>query len=95
VCYLDGPADQAGLAGSDKTLPVAGAELQIGGDVITAINGQPVEAMDDLISYLIQNTRPGDTVKLDVIRAGGQQETISVTLGVRPSAEELIQSQEK
>jgi S1-C subfamily serine protease len=91
----DGPADQAGLAGSDKTLPVAGAELQIGGDVITAINGQPVEAMDDLISYLIQNTRPGDTVKLDVIRAGGQQETISVTLGVRPSAEELIQSQEK
>jgi S1-C subfamily serine protease len=88
----DGPADKAGLSGSDKTLTEAGQEYQLGGDVITAINGQPVETMDDLISYLIEQTQPGDTVNLDVIRSDGQQETVSVTLGVRPSADELTQS---
>jgi S1-C subfamily serine protease len=88
----DGPADKAGLTGSDKTLTEAGQEYQLGGDVITAINGQPIETMDDLISYLIEQTRPGDTVSLDVIRSDGQQETVSVTLGVRPGADELTQS---
>jgi len=88
----DGPADKAGLVGSDKTLTVAGQEYQLGGDVITAINGQPIKTMDELISYLIQETRPGDTVELQVIRANGQSETVSVTLGVRPSAEDLVES---
>lgn len=88
----DGPADKAGLVGSDKTLTVAGQEYQLGGDVITAINGQSIKSMDDLISYLIQETRPGDTVELQVIRANGQSETVSVTLEVRPSAEDLVES---
>ncbi len=91
----DSPADKAGLVGSDKTLTVNGEELQLGGDVITAIEGQPIKAMDDLISYLIQQTRPGDTVKLDVIRANGKTETVSVTLGVRPSADELLKSSQE
>ncbi|NJN93867.1 MAG: PDZ domain-containing protein [Anaerolineales bacterium] len=88
----DGPADKAGLVGSDKTLTVAGQEYQLGGDVITTINGQPIKSMDDLISYLIQETRPGDTAELQVIRSNGQQETVSVTLGVRPSAADLAES---
>ena len=87
----DGPADKAGLIGSDKTLTDAGQEYQLGGDIITAINGQPVKTMDDLIGYLIEATRPGDTVKLDVVRSDGKQETVSVTLGVRPSADDLAQ----
>lgn len=65
---------------------------QLGGDVITAINGQPIKTMDELISYLIQETRPGDTVELQVIHSDGQEETVSVTLGVRPSAEDLVES---
>lgn len=88
----DGPADKGGLVGSDKTMTVAGEDYQLGGDVITAINGQPIKAMDELIGYLLEKTKPGDTVKLDVIRSGGKQETVDVTLGTRPSAEELIQS---
>jgi S1-C subfamily serine protease len=88
----DGPADKAGLVGSDKTMTVDGEDYQLGGDVITAINGQPIKAMDELIGYLIEKTKPGDAVKLDVIRAGGKQETVNVTLEVRPSAEELMQS---
>jgi S1-C subfamily serine protease len=91
----DGPADKAGLVGSDKTLTVDGEEYQLGGDLITAINGQPIKAMNELIGYLLEETHPGDMVQLDVIHPDGQQETVSVTLGVRPSAEDLIQSSVK
>jgi S1-C subfamily serine protease len=86
-----GPADKAGLIGSDKILTVAGQEYRLGGDVITAVNGQSVKTMDDLLSYLMENTKPGDTVKLDVIRPDGQRETVSLTLGIRPNVEDLAQ----
>lgn len=85
----DSPADKAGLKGSDKTAIVEGQEYHHGGDVITAINGEPLEGNDELISYLVRETRPGDTVKLEVIRASGKKETINVTFGVRPRVEEL------
>ncbi|GAB4539598.1 MAG: hypothetical protein Kow0063_28570 [Anaerolineae bacterium] len=80
----DSPADEAGLQGSDKVLVVQGQEYQLGGDIIVAINGEPVREMDDLISYLIKETRPGDEVTLDVIRPSGEREKVTVTLGVRP-----------
>jgi S1-C subfamily serine protease len=86
-----GPADKAGLTGSDKTLTVAGQEYQIGGVVITAVNGHPVKSMDELISYLIENTKPGDTVKLDIIRPDGKKEIVNLTLGTRPNAEDMAQ----
>lgn len=78
-----GPADKAGLLGSDKTQSVDGMEVPVGGDIITAIKGTPVNDMDDLITYLIEETHPGDKVTLDVIRSGNT-ETLNVTLGTRP-----------
>ncbi len=80
----DSPADEAGLQGSDKVLTVQGQDYQLGGDIIVAIDGQPVRDMDDLISYLVEETRPGDEVTLDVIRPDGEKETVTVTLRARP-----------
>jgi 2-alkenal reductase len=80
----NGPADQAGLRSSQQVLPVAGQEVPYGGDIIIAIQGDPVTGMDDLITYLVENTRPGDQVTLGLVRPGGEQETIIVTLGARP-----------
>jgi 2-alkenal reductase len=91
----DGPAEQAGLQASDQTATFNGQEQRVGGDVITAINGQPVKTMDDLIGYLVESTRPGDTAKLEVIQANGQTETVEVVLGTRPSFEELMATQEE
>jgi len=82
----DGPADKAGLQGSDKTLKVNGEEFQLGGDIITAINGQPVKEMNDLITYLVDNAKPQDVVTLDVIHPTGKSEQVKVTLGVRPKS---------
>ncbi len=91
----DSPADKAGLRGSDKVLKVAGTEYPLGGDVITAIDGQSLTQMDDLIAYLMDNTEPGDTVKLTVIRASGKEETIKVKLTARPDPEDLMQQQQQ
>lgn len=78
-----GPAAKAGLRGSNKTVKLDGANVEIGGDVIVAIDDQPVRSMDDLIVYLVKETRPGQKVTLTVLR-DGQERRIEVTLGERP-----------
>ncbi len=87
----DGPADEAGLQGGDKISSADDEELQFGGDVITAIEGQPVIDMDDLTTYLVGETQPGDKVELDVVRNDGDQETITITLGKRPAVDAIDQ----
>ncbi|HIC94938.1 MAG TPA: PDZ domain-containing protein [Anaerolineae bacterium] len=80
----DSPADEAGLKGCDKATKIEGQEVPIGGDVIVAINDAPVHGMDDLITYLVRETRPGQKVELTIIREGREQR-IEVKLGERPS----------
>lgn len=81
------PAEKAGLRGSSKEVTIDGQTAKVGGDVITAIDGQPVIEMDDLIAYLARNTKVGQKVNLTILR-DGKQETLDVTLAARPSAEE-------
>lgn len=76
-----GPADKAGIHGGDQPTSIEG--LQAGGDIITAIDGQPVATFDDLLSYLTTNKSPGDAVVLTVLR-GGQSMDVTVTLDARP-----------
>ena len=76
-----GPADQAGVRAGNKTTRIDG--LLAGGDLVTAIDGRPVRSFDELISYLVTNKSPGDTVVLTVLR-DGQSVDITVTTGARP-----------
>lgn len=76
------PADEAGLQGSYKPVTINGEEILIGGDVITAVNGQEVASVQEL-SGLLQEAGPGGEVSLTVIR-GGEQITIEVTLIEKP-----------
>jgi serine protease Do len=66
------PAEKAGL----KT-----------GDVVTAINGDPVVDLAQL-RLRIASFAPGSTVKLHIWREGKQQD-VNVTLAARPSDQEL------
>jgi 2-alkenal reductase len=77
-----GPADQAGIQGGDQPTSLPNG-LQAGGDVITAIDGQPVTTFDGLLAYLTTNKSPGDTVVLTILREGQTME-VTVTLGARP-----------
>jgi len=61
--------------------PAAKAGIQAG-DVITAVNGKAVKDSRDL-ARRISETAPGTTVKLDVMRQGGEK-TFDVTLGKLP-----------
>jgi S1-C subfamily serine protease len=72
------PADQAGLSGSYKSARIEGQLMPVGGDVITAIDGQAVTSLEDLQAYL-QQTKPGQEVSLTVLREG-KERTIQVTL---------------
>jgi S1-C subfamily serine protease len=56
------------------------------GDIITAINGTKIRNMDDLSTYLEENTLPGQTIIVEVIRnsQGLQKLEIPVDLGHRP-----------
>jgi S1-C subfamily serine protease len=79
-----GPADKAGIKAGITPLTVQGfTDVNAGGDLITAIDGQPVITFDDMIRYLLLNKSPGDTVTLSVLR-GSQQLDIPVILGTRP-----------
>jgi 2-alkenal reductase len=80
-----GPAEQAGVQGGDETITTEdGAELQKGGDIVTAIDDQPVRRFEDLVSYLVTKAAPGQTVTLTLLRDGSEQQ-VSVELGARPS----------
>ncbi len=60
--------------------PAAQAGLQTG-DVITAINGQPVDERHPLVSLLLEHVA-GETVTVDILRDGQTFQT-ELTLGER------------
>ena len=77
----NGPAEKAGIRAGEQTTSQQG--LPAGGDLIVAIDGQPVLRFDDLLKYLINNKSPGDTVVLTVLR-GEEKVDIPVVLDKRP-----------
>ncbi|HEX5821922.1 MAG TPA: trypsin-like peptidase domain-containing protein [Solirubrobacterales bacterium] len=79
----DSPADKAGLKGSTGETTFQLQHVKTGGDVVIAVDDKPVFQNNDL-SELVALHKPGDTVKLDILR-GGQHATVDVTLGSRPS----------
>jgi S1-C subfamily serine protease len=78
-----GPADDAGLRGSDDTIRFQASSIKTGGDVILAVDGKKVVGPSDL-SNLISQHSPGDRVRLQILRDGERQD-VEVTLGTRPA----------
>lgn len=80
-----GPSAKAGLRGADGTRTIRGRQVDTGGDVITAINGQPVNSFDDLLIYIALQTKPGDEVTLKILRDGKEMDIV-VKLEERPTS---------
>ena len=80
----NGPADQAGLQGSTRQVTIDGENVNVGGDLITAIDGTPVKSMDDIIAYLADHTKVNQKVTLTLLR-NGKEQTVDVTLEARPA----------
>lgn len=77
-----GPTEAAGLRGSTGSTTIDGVTVPTGGDVIVAIDGVPITSFVDLLVN-IDYRKPGDKVQVTFLR-NGQQQTSTVTLGVRP-----------
>jgi serine protease Do len=70
--------------------PAERAGLQAG-DVVLEVNGQEITPERSL-SYLVANISPGTSVPVEFIR-DGQRRTINITVGRRPTDEELAAQQ--
>jgi S1-C subfamily serine protease len=79
-----GPADKAGLKGGSTEATIEGARFQLGGDIITEINGEPISSMEDVIDA-VDAGKPGEQMELTVLRHG-ETKKIDVTLGNRPAS---------
>jgi S1-C subfamily serine protease len=58
-----------GLQGGTRQAVVSGSVVTIGGDIVVAINGTRIMNIDDLSTYLEENTVAGETVNLTIIRS--------------------------
>jgi 2-alkenal reductase len=75
-----GPADRAGLRDPDNFIEVDGLEVPQQVDIITAIDGEALSGMSELIGYLAANTEPGQTAVLSVLRNGTETLDLNVQL---------------
>lgn len=77
----DSPADEAGINGSITNQ----YGERLGGDIITAVDGNPVIRMEDLISHLETERSVGQNMTLTIYRDGNILDK-QITVGQRPSA---------
>jgi S1-C subfamily serine protease len=76
------PAYQAGLRGGNRSVIIGRYRLPVGGDIITAIDNDPISNDTDL-NRALSKKKVGDTVKIKLYRNGNLLE-IPVTLMERP-----------
>ncbi len=76
------PAAAAGLRGATRAVNFGFNRLGIGGDLIVAIDGKPVEGQDSLTRAMLQK-RGGESLQLTVYRDGRTMK-VAVKLGSAP-----------
>jgi S1-C subfamily serine protease len=76
------PGSPAAAAGLHNWELSDDGEHIISADIITAINGTPINGIGAVLTYLARFTRPGDVIDLNVVR-DGQEIVVPLTLGQR------------
>jgi len=79
-------AEEAGIRGARRAVIIGNAQVGIGGDLIMAIDGKPVDR-SDAIARSIAQKHAGDSMELTVFR-NGRRIKVTVRLGV--AADERI-----
>jgi S1-C subfamily serine protease len=81
-----GPADVAEIQGDDIPVQIGDIGIELGGNVILAVDNVLVRKTADLLGYLEASTEVGETITLTIWRDGeiGQ---LNATLVARPSLE--------
>ena len=85
VIDVGGPAELAGIQGSELIQDPSGQESIIGGDIIIGIDDVTIQSIDDLLTYLVDHKRPGDISYVHLLRSDYTNQTLKITLGKRPT----------
>jgi putative serine protease PepD len=77
-----GPGERGGIHGGNRQVVIGMQRLNIGGDVIVALDGKPAVNQLD-VNVALNRKRPGEKITVTVYR-GNKKMDIEVTLGERP-----------
>ncbi len=86
------PAEEAGLQGAQFEVMFEDVPIPAGGDVIIAVNGEPVSTTGELQQAVLSRGE-GDTVEITYVR-DGEEQTVEVTLAVVPEQNQQNQEDE-
>jgi S1-C subfamily serine protease len=81
----DSPADKAGVEGGDTEATIEGVQVNLGGDIVTEVDGKPVSSMEEVVDK-VNSAQPGDEMELTLLRGDSETKHVTVTLGVRPDS---------
>jgi S1-C subfamily serine protease len=76
-------ADRADIRGGDQIVRIGNLRLPLGGDIITAIDGEPMTDSKVFVVYLETETQVGDEVDVTIVRDGRELST-QAALTARP-----------
>ncbi len=76
-------ADRANIRGGDQIVRIGNLRIPLGGDIITAIDGEPMTDSKEFVVYLETETQVGDGVDVTIVRDGNELST-RATLTARP-----------
>ena len=76
IVWDGSPAERAGIRGGHLSVVIQGEEYLLGGDIVLAIQGQPVRSPEDYAAR-VNALKPGQRVRLTIFRDG---QTLEVTL---------------
>lgn len=76
------PAHKAGLKSGRERVRVGNFIITMGGDLITSVDANKVNTMDELVSY-VESKNIGDTVRINIFR-GNKPMIVNVRLEERP-----------
>ncbi len=83
--YEDSPAAQAGIQPGKQKVIAGGQEINLGGDIIVAVDKKPITSADEFISY-IESKNPGEAINLKILR---NNNFIHVTVVLKERPENL------
>jgi len=76
------PAEKVGLHGGLLPIVIGSEEYLVGGDIITGVNGQKLDTLDDVLR-VVRSLKVGDELTVNVWR-DGEDRTVKVVLPERP-----------